>query len=304
MVRLLKPLLQAAPHPILTSMVPNLTVPEGSASRLLSTSWFTAPPAAEPCSPQRADAHSLLDSGDAGGEGLPRCLLPIPHSPKRPDSSPSASAMPTNSPIGDNMEKTTVSNFPSAKDEPLKGPLSSQSPQVSPNNVTLLPSLQDQPPLPSNTPSPSLSFSVSLTSSPSFSPCPSRPTSCGSRGLLPPPHFQDTPPPPSSHCSAPSSVSSSPGGHRLRPSLSIPITSTAAPFHPSTLSLPLSLDFGSLTKRDAQTPTRSNPQRRHEEVRATANPQEVEMQEWGRQGEERKTSTEDFSFIDEEDPAL
>ncbi|XP_021179167.2 potassium voltage-gated channel subfamily H member 8 isoform X1 [Fundulus heteroclitus] len=304
MARLLKPLLQAAPQPILTSMVPNLTPPQSSASQLLSTSWFMAPPAAASHSLQRADAHSLLDSGHPVGEGLPQCLLPTPHPPKRPDSSPTASAQPPASPIVGNLEKTTGSNFLSSKEEPLKESVLSQSPQVSPSNGILLPSLQDQPPLCSNTSSPSLSFSVSLASSPSLSPCPSRPTSCGSRSLLPPPPSQDTPPPLSSHRSAPSSVSSSPGGYRLRPSLSIPITSTAAPLHPSTLSLPLSLDFGSATKRDAQAPPRCDPPRRHEEARATANPQEVEMQEWGHQGEQQNTTTEDFSFIDEEDPAL
>ncbi|KAK5609954.1 hypothetical protein CRENBAI_007760 [Crenichthys baileyi] len=304
MTRLIKPLLQAAPQPMLTSMAPNLTPPHSSASQLLSTSWFMAPPIAAPNSPEKANAHSLLDSGDPEGEGLPRCLLPTPHSPKRPDSPPSASVQPPASPLGGNMEKTTGSNILLSKEEPLKGSAVSQSPQVSPSNGILLPSLQDQPPLCSHTSSTSLSFSVSLTSSPSFSPCPSRPTSCGSRGLLPPPPSQDTPLPVSSHRSAPSSVASSPGAHLLRPSLSIPNTPTTAPPYASTLSLPLSLDFGSVTKRDAQTPLWCNPQRRHEGVRAAANPQQVEMQEWGRQEEDGKTPTEDFSFIDEEDPAL
>ncbi|XP_032423152.1 potassium voltage-gated channel subfamily H member 8 [Xiphophorus hellerii] len=298
MACLLKPLLQAAPQPILMSAVPNLAPPQGSASQLLSSPWCPAAPAAAPRSPPREDAGSLLDSGDPEGEGLPRCLLPTHHSPKRPDSSPSASAQPPPSPVA------TGSSFLSSKEEAPKGSPMSRSPQVSPSNGILLPSLEDQPALRSNTPSPSLSFSVSLSSSPSLSPCPSRPTSCGSRGLLPPPPSQDTPPPLSSHRSAPSSVSSSPGGHRLRPSLSIPIASTAAPVHPSTLSLPVSLDFGSSAKRDAHTSARCNLLTRNEEARAAASPQEVEMQEWGQRGEESKTSTEDFSYIDEDDLGL
>ncbi|XP_038154409.1 potassium voltage-gated channel subfamily H member 8 isoform X2 [Cyprinodon tularosa] len=303
MARLLKPLLQAAPQPILTSTLSGLAPPQSSASQLLSTSWFTAPPTSTPYPPQRADTHSLLDSGAPEVEGLPRCLLPT-HSPKKQDSPPSASPQPPPSPKGGSMEETPCTNFLLSKEEPVRGSVGPCSPPVSPSNGVLLPPLQDQPPLRSNTPSPSLSLSVSLNSSPSLSPCQSRPTSCGSRGLLPPPPSQDTPPPVSSHRSAPSSVSSSPGGHRLRPSFSIPIPSAVAPPHPSTLSLPSSLSFGSVTKVDVPTPPRWNPQGSQEEARAPVFSQEVEMQEWRRQTEEGKSSTEEFSFIDEEDPVL
>ncbi|PWA13780.1 hypothetical protein CCH79_00017116 [Gambusia affinis] len=158
MACLLKPFLQAAPQPILMSAVPNLAPPQGSATQGQSSPWFPAAPAAAPCSPPREDAGSLLDSGDPEGEGLPRCLLPIHHSPKRPDSSPSASAQPPPSPVA------TGSSFLASKEEAPKGSPVSRS-TVSPSNGILLPPLEDQPALRSNTPSPSLSFSVSLSSS-------------------------------------------------------------------------------------------------------------------------------------------
>uniref|UniRef100_A0A8C6L5D4 Potassium voltage-gated channel, subfamily H (eag-related), member 3 n=1 Tax=Nothobranchius furzeri TaxID=105023 RepID=A0A8C6L5D4_NOTFU len=300
MARLLKPLLQAAPQPIEASMVPNLTQPQSS-----TTTCFVAPPPAVVCSPHRPDSRSLLDSGDTEGVGLPGCLLPT-HSPQRPDSSLSASAPPLSNVTGVDIERTVGSHLPSTEEGRLRGSVVALSPHTSPGNTMLLPSLKGQPPLVSHTPSPSRSFSMSLSSSPSLSPCqgphPSRPASFTSRSLLPPPPSQENPPPPSSHCSAPPSLASSPGGHQLRFSPSVPVSSLTLPLHPSTLSL--SLDFGITRRQDTQTPPRCNSQRCHVAARASTNPQEVEMQEWRHQSSEQKPSTEDISFIDEDEPAL
>ncbi|XP_041858654.1 potassium voltage-gated channel subfamily H member 8 [Melanotaenia boesemani] len=306
MVHLLKPLLQTTPQPILMSMVPHLTPPQSCASQLSSTSCLMAPPPAIPCSPRRPGTHSLLDSGDTESVDLPGCLLPTFHSAKGPNSSPPASAQPPTNPTGGSTHKPLNSSLPSLKEGLLEGSPASRSPQVSSSNRMFLPLLQDQPPLTSHTPSPSLSFSMSLSPSPSLSPCqgphPSRTGLC-TRSLLPPPPSQDTPPPPlSSHCSAPPSLTSSPGDHRLRPPPSVPIVSPAVPLHPSTLSLPL--DFGSVMKRDTQTSSWRNSPQHQREARAPANPQELEMQEWGRQEEEGTSSMEHISFIDEEEPAL
>uniref|UniRef100_A0A1A8CCJ5 Voltage-gated delayed rectifier potassium channel KCNH4 n=2 Tax=Nothobranchius kadleci TaxID=1051664 RepID=A0A1A8CCJ5_NOTKA len=299
MARLLKPLLQAAPQPIEASMVPNLTQPQSS------TTCFVAPPPAVVCSPHRPDSRSLLDSGDTEGVGLPGCLLPT-HSPQRPDSSLSASAPPLSNVTGVDIERTVGSHLPSTEEGRLRGSVVALSPHTSPGNTVLLPSLKGQPPLVSHTPSPSRSFSMSLSSSPSLSPCqgphPSRPASFTSRSLLPPPPSQENPPPPSSHCSAPPSLASSPGSHQLRFSPSVPVSSLTLPLHPSTLSL--SLDFGITRRQDTQTPPRCNSQRCHVAARASTNPQEVEMQEWRHQSSEQKPSTEDISFIDEDEPAL
>ncbi|XP_049449912.1 potassium voltage-gated channel subfamily H member 8 [Epinephelus fuscoguttatus] len=307
MTRLLKPLLQTAPQPILMTMMPNLTPPPSSASQLSTSTCLVLQPPATPCSLQRPETHSLLDSGDIEGVDLPGCLLPTPHSPKRPNSSSSALPQVPSKPPGCNVTGPTHSN-PSSPEE--AHPEGLRSLNASSSNGIFLPSLQDQPPLASHTPSPSLSFSMSLCSSPSLSPCqgphPSRPGSCASRGLLPPPPSQDTPPPPSSHCSAPPSLTSSPGDHRLRPSPSVLLVSPPVSLHPSTVSLPLSLDFVSAQGRpgDSQTPLWCNSQLRRGEARPVTQPQELEMQEWGRQVEESKSSTEHISFIDEEEPAL
>lgn len=314
MTRLLKPLLQAAPQPILMTMMPNLTPPPSSASQLSTSACLVAPPAATPCSLQRPHAHSLLDTGDIEGVDLPGCLLPTHHSPKRPNSSSSSSPQTPSKPPGGNIKGPTYSNLPSPEEGLPEGSPVLRSLHASSSNGIFLPSLQDQPPLASHTPSPSLSFSMSLSSSPSLSPCQgphlSRPGSCASRGLLPPPPSQDTPPPPSSHCSAPPSLTSSLGDLQVRPPPFVPLVtsavSPAAPFHPSTVSLPLSLDFVSARRGQGETQTAPwcNSQRRHRESRPVTHPQELEMQEWGRQVEEGRSSTEHISFIDEEEPAL
>ncbi|XP_034417358.1 potassium voltage-gated channel subfamily H member 8 [Cyclopterus lumpus] len=308
MTRLLKPLLQTTPQPILMTIMPNLTPPPSSASQLSTSACLVLPPAATPCSLHRPDTHSLLDRGDTEGVDLPGCLLPTPHSPKRPHSPSSASPQLPSKPPGATVEGPTHPDLPSPEEGLPEGVL--RSLHVSSSNGIYL---QDQPPLASPTPSPSLSFSISLCSSPSLSPCkgphPSRPGSHASRGLLPPPPSQDTPPPPSSsHCSAPPSLASSPGDRQLRPSPSIPLASPpTVPLHPSTVSLPLSLDFVSARRRqrDTQTAPWCNSQLRRGEDRPALCPQELEMHEWGRQVEEEgKSSTEHISFIDEEEPAL
>uniref|UniRef100_UPI0037E92F45 voltage-gated delayed rectifier potassium channel KCNH8 n=1 Tax=Semicossyphus pulcher TaxID=241346 RepID=UPI0037E92F45 len=303
MTRLLKPLLQTAPQqPFLMTMMPNLTPPPSSASQLSSSTCLRVPPPATPCSLQRPDTHSLLDSRDIDGADLPGCLLPTPHSPKRPHSSSPSLPQPPFKPQG------FPSNLPSPEDRLPEGSPLPPSSHASPSNGMFLPPLQDQPPLVSRTPSPSLSFSMSLSSSSSLSPCqgphPSQPGSCTSRGLLPPPPSQDTPPPPSSHCSAPPSLTSSPGDLRLRPSPSVPLVSPAVSLHPSTVSLPVSLDSTRRGQGDTQTPAWCKSQLRHREARPGAHPQELEMQEWGRQVEEERSSMEHISFIDEEEPAL
>ncbi|KAG7233771.1 hypothetical protein INR49_006630 [Caranx melampygus] len=106
-------------------------------------------------------------------------------------------------------------------------------------------------------------------------PPPCRPASCASRAFLPPPPSQDTPPPHSSHCSAPPSLSSSPGDHQLRLSPFVPLVPSSHLLHPSTTSLPC---LWTLTVHgDAQRGHPDSPM-----VQACARPpQELEMQEWG-----------------------
>ncbi|XP_053184122.1 potassium voltage-gated channel subfamily H member 8 [Scomber japonicus] len=308
MTRLLKPLLQRTPQPILMTMMPNLTPPPSSAGQLPTSTGVVIPPPATPCSLQRPDTHSLLDSGDIEGVDLPGCLLPTPHSPKRPNSSPSALPQPLSNPPGGNIKSPAHSDLSLTKEGLHEGSPALRSLHASSSNGIFLSSLQDQPPLASHTPSPSLSFSMSLSSSPSLSPCqgphPSRPVSCASRGLLPPPPSQDTPPPQSSHCSAPPSLTSSPGDHRLRPSPSVPLVSPAFSLRPSSFSLPLSLDSAMRRQGDTQTLTRCNSQPRCRQARPVAHPQELEMQEWRGEAEEGRYSAEHISFIDEDEPAV
>ncbi|XP_074550264.1 voltage-gated delayed rectifier potassium channel KCNH8 [Halichoeres trimaculatus] len=301
MTRLLKPLLQTSPPQlILMNMMPNLTPPPSSASQLSTSTCLMVPPPATPCPLQRPDTHSLLDSGDMEGVDLPGCLLPTPHSTQRPNSSSSSSPQPASKP------QSLHSIFSPPEDRAPKGSPVPQSPHVSPSNGVF--PLQDQPPLVSRTPSPSLSFSMSLSSSSSLSPCQgphsSQPGSCTSRGLLPPPPSQDTPPPPSSsHCSAPPSLTASPGDFRLRPSPSVPLVSPlASSLHPSTQSLPVSLDSSRRAQGDTQTPPWCKSQLHYREANPVTPAQEVEMQEWG--GQEGRSSTEHISFIDEEEPGL
>ncbi|XP_063354380.1 potassium voltage-gated channel subfamily H member 8 [Pelmatolapia mariae] len=308
MTCLLKPLLQMAPHPVLMTMMPNLTSPPSSASQLSSSPCPGAPPPSTVFSHQRPDTHSLLDSRDTESADLPGCLLPTPHSPKRPNSTPSALAETPPKPPGANSQGSADSNHHSPEEGFPEGRVDSRRLRASSSNGIFFPSLQDQPPLASHTPSPSLSFSMSLSSSSSFSPCQgphlSRPGSCASRGPLIPPASQDTHPPLSSHFSAPPSLTSSPGSHRLRPSPSVPVVSPNTSVHPSSLSLPLSLDVANARRRDNQTPSWCNSQRHYRGARPISHPQELEMQERGRHLEEEKSSSEHISFIDEEEPAL
>ncbi|XP_070694353.1 voltage-gated delayed rectifier potassium channel KCNH8 [Pempheris klunzingeri] len=307
MTHLLKPLLLTAPQPILMTMMPNLTPPPSSASQLSTSTCLMVPPPVTPCPLQRPYTHSLLDSGDTEGVDLPGCLLPTPHSPKRPNSSSSASPQLASKPPGGNIKDPIHPNLPSPEGGLPEGSPGLRSLHASSSNGIFLPSLQDRPPLASHSPSPSLSFSMSLSSSPSLSTCQgphlSRPGSCG---FVPPPPSQDTPPPPSAHCSAPPSLTSSPGDLRLRPSSSGPPVSPAVSLHPSALSLPSSLDFVSARRGQGATQTAPwcNSQLRHREAAPVTYPQELEMQEWERQVEERRSSTEHISFIDEEEPGL
>ncbi|XP_060944467.1 potassium voltage-gated channel subfamily H member 8 [Limanda limanda] len=285
MTLLLRPLLQTAVQPILMSMVSNLTPPPSSASQLSTSASLVAPPTATPCSLQRPD--SLLDSGDMDAVDLPGCLLPTPHALRRPRSPPGAT-----SPVTSDL-LSPVDGFPEAPPAP-------GSRHASSSNGFIVRALQDPPPPTSHTPSPSLSFSLSLSSSPSLSPCQDPPPS---RCLLPPPPSQDSAPPLSSHCSAPPSLTSSPGDQRLAPPPPpVPLASPGAPLHPSTLSLPLSLDLASAWRRqggDVQAPGWCKG------PVPPVPPQELEMQEWGRhQAEDGRASGEHISFIDEEEPAL
>lgn len=297
MTNLLKPLLQTPlPQPVLAAMMPNFTPPPG----------LLAPPPATPCPLQRPDTQSLLDGGDMEGVDLPGCLLPTPHSPKKPGSSQLAPPQPPPKPPEATITLQDTSNHSSPEDGLQLPP----SRHASSSNGIFLPPLQNHPSLVSHTPSPSLSFSMSLSSSPSLSPCQgphlSRPGSCASRGLLPSASSQDALPPLSSHCSAPPSLTSSPGDHRLRLSPPVRLLSPAASPHPSTVSLPVSLDFVSAVRRqrDAQTPPRCKSQLCHGEAGPVPHPQELEMQERGPQVEQGKSSAERISFIDEEEPAL
>ncbi|XP_072301037.1 voltage-gated delayed rectifier potassium channel KCNH8 isoform X1 [Eucyclogobius newberryi] len=283
MTRLLKPLLQASPLSLLTTAMPNLTPPPSSASQQPPTACMVLPNSltpVTPCSPQRLDSKSLLDSTVAEEVDLLGCLLPAPHSPQNPNSLTSSPLLPS---------KSNGANFKT--DCELL-----QNLQVSPNNGIVVPSHQDPP----HTPSPSLSFSMSLSSSPSLSPCqgphPSRPISCNTKNHLQQP--QSHHPPLSSHCSAPPSLTSSPGDHRLKQSPSAPLIPHSFSPCPSTLSLPLSLDSRTRYVDTSQTAFWCNSRQRQAEGRAACGPPEMEMQERG--PTDAKSSTEHISFIDEE----
>ncbi|XP_056144891.1 potassium voltage-gated channel subfamily H member 3 [Lampris incognitus] len=325
MTRLLKPLLQAAPQPMLTTLTPTLTSMASSTSQLPTATHITVLPAALPCSHQRTETCFLLDSGDMGGEDLPGCLLPTPHSPQRPTAALPAQPPPPapprpNSPGSVNSH---AHSNPSLPGEDMEGSPSPRSLHTSSSNGTLFPSLHDQPPLASHSLSPSLSFSMSLSSSPSLSPCrgtcllPRTGMSHTGRGLPPPPPSQDTPPPLTSHCSAPPSLTSSPGGRRpkiLYPcssssSFSSPFTPPTSSPHPSALSLPFFLD--SVRERNRmegdRDPFWSTLRPNNGDARPRAGTQELEMQEWIEEGGvvvEGKSSPEHIGFIDEEGAAL
>nr|XP_057937670.1 potassium voltage-gated channel subfamily H member 8 isoform X2 [Doryrhamphus excisus] len=295
MTHLLKPLLQSPLQPILAAAVPNLTPPPSSASRLSTSVSLAVAPPATPCSHlQRPDTHqSLLDCGDIEGVDLSQCLLPTSHSPQRPHPSPP----PSNAP-----------SLNSPKEGLLEESLMFRSPKTSPSMFMSSP--QDHPPLASGTPSPSLSFSMSLSSSSSMSSCRgtqlSRPSSCVVRGgLLPPPPSQDMSLPPwPPHCSAPPSLASSPRDRHLKPSSSIPIVSPITYPRPSLFSLPLSLDSpGWIRKSGDFHPNQAS--HFHLPTGLGGAPlQEMEMQERQSEAGEGRSSTENISFIDEDEPAV
>lgn len=294
MTRLLRPLFLTAAQPLLSTPPPPMTLP-GSAPSMNSPA---APyPPAPPC--------SLLDITDpVGVVGLPSCLIPT-SPPQRLQSQVVCS---NGSPHASLSHLETIKKDGTGAgqhDIPL-GPTNGYG-QVAPDRLA------------SRATSPSLSFSMSISSSRSQSPCqgphPSCPTSCTQGLLFPissqdiPPPSQDNPPPPHSHCSAPASLSNSPGDPRLRdgPSLAsssstpilqtLPCSSPSCP-HPSPLLL--------CSLRDGQGsmgfPWHRQTSSCAQAASGTEQPQlELEMQEWDAGG---KSSTEHISFIDEEGPPL
>uniref|UniRef100_A0A8D3E235 Voltage-gated delayed rectifier potassium channel KCNH4 n=1 Tax=Scophthalmus maximus TaxID=52904 RepID=A0A8D3E235_SCOMX len=281
MTLLLKPLLQsAAPQPILMTLVPNLTPPPSSAGQLSASASLVVPPHAATPRSLRPDSQSLLDGGDEEGVDLPGCLLlPTPHAPQRTSSFPPAPPQPPSEPL----TSPGTPDLLSAEQGLPEGPPLPPSRHASSSNGIF------KPPLASHTPSPSLSFSVSLSSSPSPSPSPCRgPRPSRPAGLLPP----SPPPPASSHCSAPPSLTSSPGDQQLRPSPSVvPLVSPSVSLHPSSVSLDCVSARRTRRQADTRTPAWCKS-------RAVAHPQELEMQEWG------GSSAEPIGFIDDDEPAL
>ncbi|KAM6985036.1 voltage-gated delayed rectifier potassium channel KCNH8 [Aplochiton taeniatus] len=319
MTRLLRPLLLVAPQPILTALTPTLTPPLSTASQtsVCTSLVVQAPP--PPGLPQRTETDFLLDRADQGGVNLPGCLLPTPPSPQKPPVCPLAQPQTQPNSPGAKARSPVASSPLSLGEEETQETPQLQSHQGSPSNGLFFPSPHDQPPLASRTPSPSLSFSLSISSSSSLSPCQgphhSRPGSHGGQGLLPAPPSPDNPPPPSSHCSAPPSLSSSPGDHRLKASR--PSSSSSTPFipptpclHASPLATPFPLDSARQMRRERET---ANPHWAHNSFTGGARLEtgclELEMLEWGvdsgqtRSGD-RGSSAEPISFIDEEGPAL
>ncbi|KAK3568333.1 hypothetical protein QTP86_004228 [Hemibagrus guttatus] len=294
MTRILRPLFLTAAQPLLSTPPPP--------GRGLSINSPAAPcPLAPPC--------SLLDIADpVGVVGLPSCLIPT--SP--PQRLPSQVVCSNGSPHASLSHLETIE-----KDVTEAGQ----------NDIHLSPTNgygQAAPDrLASCTTSPSLSFTLSISSSrsqsPSLTPCqgphPSCPTSCTHGLLFPkssqdiPPSSQDNPPPPHSHCSAPASLSNSPGDHRLKAGPS-PASSTSTPLlqtlpcstpscpHPSSLLLCSRRDSQGLMGFPWHRQTSSCAQAKS----GTEQPQlELEMQEWDAGG---KSSSEHISFIDEEGPPL
>ncbi|XP_045073461.1 potassium voltage-gated channel subfamily H member 8-like [Coregonus clupeaformis] len=299
--RLLRPLLLVAPQPILTAMTPILTPPPSSASQPSSNTPLVVPPPAPPCSPsphlQRTQSCSLLDmdSADTGSVGLPSCLLPTPP-PQRPPAQNQ-----TQSPISPERSSKDLSNSnpPSPGTGDIEGSphLSNHSNNHTTSSNGFLPSAQDRCTLASSTTSPSLS--LSLSSSPSCSPCQGPHhlrSGSHSRCLLPPHPSQDNTPPPSSHCSAPPSISSSPGDHRLK--LVCPSSSSTPLIPPLSCPYPSTLSLGPFTLDSLRGEKQGGP-------RLEGGHLELEMQEWGgERGERRSQMMEHISYIDEEGPAL
>ncbi|KAL4616593.1 potassium voltage-gated channel subfamily H member 3-like [Arapaima gigas] len=288
--RLLRPLLLLGSQPILSALTPTMTPPPSSASAPSIGSPPVVPPPAPPCSPQPATC-SLLDSMEPKGVELPSCLVPSTALLTQTSPQSYVRHVPQKSPAPAAQGMTGGGHSPTTPSNGLGDPVQELRP---PN---------------SRTTSPSLSFSLSISSSSSStlstSPCqgPRLPHVSQARGLHTPLASQDSPQPYVSHCSAPPSLSSSPGNHRHRVS---PVSSSSTPLipappctppscpHPSPLS-PSSLDslkevqacFAPLWPREATTAPRRSPN--PEAAHAT------EMQEWGVQSEH-------ISFIDEEGP--
>uniref|UniRef100_A0A8C9T0I6 Potassium voltage-gated channel, subfamily H (eag-related), member 3 n=2 Tax=Scleropages formosus TaxID=113540 RepID=A0A8C9T0I6_SCLFO len=290
--RLLRPLLLLGSQPILSALTPSMTPPPSSASAPSIGSPPVIPPPAPPCSPQPTGC-SLIDSVEPGALELPVCLVPSSTTlQKRTSPQSFAGCVPKKSP-------------PPAE----RGVTGGRSSPRAPSNG-LTDSVQEQRPPTSRTTSPSLSFSLSISSSPSptlsTSPCqgPHLSHANRARALRAPLASQDSPLAHVSHCSAPPSLSNSPGNHRHRVS---PVSSSSTPLipappctppscpHPSPLS-PGSLDslkevqacFAPQWHRDAAVASVSSPNLEAGHVA-------MEMQEWG-------TQSEHISFIDEEGP--
>ncbi|KAI7808883.1 putative potassium voltage-gated channel subfamily H member 3 [Triplophysa rosa] len=281
MTRLLRPLLFIGSQPLLTTLNPTMPMSPSSKSGPTIPTPPVPSPTASPSSPLRP-TRSLLDSVDTGGIVLPSCLTPT-SPPQRPQT------------------QAQVSPKGCLRRPSLTTPLCPVTDQTEGSGPSSQAYTQDQP---SQAP---LTFSFSLPSfrsqSPSCSPCQgphlSRPAS-HSRGLLPPPVSQDNPPQ-SSHCSAPPSISNSPGDHRLGmspfPSSSTPSIQSRSCTPPSCphMSPPCNLDSPPKSQVSFGTSwPQLNPR--------PAPPQlEIEMQEWAPGG---TPSTEHISFIDEEGPPL
>ncbi|XP_028819018.1 potassium voltage-gated channel subfamily H member 3 isoform X2 [Denticeps clupeoides] len=257
-----------------------------------------APPPAPPCSPHQSHC-SLLDSADPGVVGLPGCL--IPNTPPPPQRLAAMPHSPTSGCCCSPAKDPLHASLQSPKMAHLEGVGGQQTSSVSLGDNPSFPR-QSQlerpcrpPPLASCTPSPSLSFSFSSSRSPSPSlsscqgPHLSRPTSSTlnqGKLLLPAQLSLDTSAPPPSHCSAPPSLSSSPGDHRLGSSTpQIPLSFGP---HPSPLS-PCSLD--SLRGEGPAWPQQGPPASTATPTRFQSTPLELELQEWGA-GEGQRTHTQ------------
>lgn len=298
MTRLLRPLFLTAAQPHLSTPPPPVSVP---GSGLSINSPAVPHPLAPPC--------SLLDIADPGAVvGLPSCLIPT-SPPQRPQSHVVCS---NGSPHASLSHLETIQKVGAGAGQhniPL-GPTNGYG-QAAPDRLA------------SCTTSPSLSFSLSISSSrsqsPSLTPCqgphPSCPNSCTQGLLFPPssqdisPPTQDIPPPPHSHCSAPASLSNSPGDHRLRSDPS-PASSASTPLLQtlpcSSPSCPHTSPLLLCSLRDGQGsvgfPWHQQTSSYAQAASGTEQPQlELEMQEWDTGA---KSSTEHLSFIDEEGPPL
>ncbi|KAL0963949.1 hypothetical protein UPYG_G00315690 [Umbra pygmaea] len=297
MTRLLRPLLLVMPQPTLTAKPPVLSPPPSSSSQPSLSIPPVATPPVPPCSlqshVQRTQSCLLLDihSLDVRSGSLPSCLVPKP-----PVQTPLAQTN-TQSPTTGTRSKDLPQSSPTSPgtgDRPLSPHLpngSNHSKLLTPSNG-FFSSAPDRPSLASRPSSQSLCFSLSSVScSPHQPPHRSHPSSCSSQGrvLLPPPS-RDCPSVPSSHCSAPPSLSSSPGDHRLKllgPSSSAPL------IPPQSCLCPLVLPLAPFSPDSLRGETQGGP---------GMESGQLELREWG--GERRPHTLEHISYIDEDGPAL